>query len=63
LLAESVPTSFRVVVVQPGIGKNLTPDQDAILAAAHAYLFGANVRGLVVVGSQPAVAGMMPSRH
>ena len=51
LLADDVSVSFRVIVVQPGIGLALSTDQDALLAAAHSYLSGANITGLKVIGA------------
>lgn len=52
LLADNIALSFRVVIVQPGIGRDMSSDQDTILAASHSYLFGANVTGLTVIGSK-----------
>jgi superfamily II DNA or RNA helicase len=50
-ILDGVPCRFEIVVVQPGIGTGLSRDVAALLAATNAYVVGAQVPPLRVIGS------------
>lgn len=55
-ILEGVVCRFEIVVVQPGIGRDLTGDVASLLAATNAYIVGAQVPPLRVVGSSRPTA-------
>lgn len=56
MLIDGVACRFEVVIVQPGIGRDLSGDVASLLAATNAYIVGAQVPPLRVIGSSKATA-------
>ena len=61
-LARSVAVQYRVTIVQPGVGTDMSPAQDALLAAASTYLIGSNVVSFDVIGGPIARRGRPRAR-
>jgi hypothetical protein len=51
-ILDGVPYGCEIVVVQPGIGRDLSPDVASLLAASNAFIVGAQVPPLRVIGSK-----------
>ncbi len=51
LLADGIVTTVIVTIVQPGVGRQLSPAQSNLLASANAYLVAGQLAPLRVLGS------------
>jgi hypothetical protein len=51
LLADGVVATVAVTIVQPGVGRQISPAQSNLLASANAYLVADQLAPLRVLGS------------